>query len=159
MMRLPDFAPAQSGLRKREAERRKAHAIHCPPRYSSIPSPLAGEGQGGGSEARNRARSPSGAPPRTRKAGRNQRKLSPGPCFPRPDRAGVTRRAPVPVKRAPRGPVLLPAERCPGPPGCGVTSPARGHRGSLRFKDRLEKAIICQLTNYLRHGNILPTKG
>src|SRR5208282_3211729 len=35
---------------------------------------------------------------------------------------------PISVYRAPRGPVLLPVDRCPGPPGCGVTNPARRRR-------------------------------
>ena len=45
-----------------------------------------------------------------------------------PALAGVTRLLPVPVQRAPRRPVVLPDQRCPGPPGCGVTNPARGRR-------------------------------
>src|SRR5438105_9502649 len=36
--------------------------------------------------------------------------------------------SPAPVQRAPRGPVLMPAGRCPKPPECGVTKPARGDR-------------------------------
>jgi hypothetical protein len=36
--------------------------------------------------------------------------------------------SPAPVQRAPRGPVLMPVGRCPKPPECGVTKPARGDR-------------------------------
>jgi hypothetical protein len=35
---------------------------------------------------------------------------------------------PFPVQRAPRGGVLMPPDRVPGPPECGVTSPARRRR-------------------------------
>ena len=68
----------------------------------------------------NGARSPSGASPRTRHASRNQHWLSPRPCFLGPGSGGCHPPSPVPVQRAPRRPVVLPDQRCPGPPGCGV---------------------------------------
>ncbi len=42
--------------------------------------------------------------------------------------------SPAPVQRAPRGPVLVPAGRCPKPPECGVTKPARGDRSRCRLR-------------------------
>ena len=44
--------------------------------------------------------------------------------------------SPAPVQRAPRGPVIVPAGRCPKPPECGVTKPARGDRSRCRHQDR-----------------------
>jgi hypothetical protein len=73
----------------------------------------------------NGARSPSGASPRTRHASRNQHWLSPRPCFLRPGSGGCHPPSPVPVQRAPRRPVVLPDQRCPGPPGSGVQIRAR----------------------------------
>jgi hypothetical protein len=43
-------------------------------------------------------------------------------------RGHYPRRLGLGLRRAPRRPVLVPDERDPGPPECGVTSPARGHR-------------------------------
>ena len=45
--------------------------------------------------------------------------LSPRPCFLTGSR-GCHPPSPVPVQRAPRRPVFLPDQRCPGPPGSGV---------------------------------------
>ena len=73
----------------------------------------------------NGARSPSGASPRTRHASRNQHWLSPRPCFLGPGSGGCHPPSPVPVQRAPRRPVFLPDQRCPGPPGSGVQIRAR----------------------------------
>jgi hypothetical protein len=42
--------------------------------------------------------------------------------------AGIVRHALSQSSGAPRGPVVVPAEAMPGPPGSGVTSPARGNR-------------------------------
>src|SRR6202043_4151864 len=42
--------------------------------------------------------------------------------------------SPAPVQRAPRGPVLMPVGRCPKPPECGVTKPARGDRSRCRLR-------------------------
>ena len=42
-----------------------------------------------------------------------------------------------PVQRAPRRGVVMPPGRVPGPPECGVTSPARRRRPPLRLQDRL----------------------
>ena len=53
-----------------------------------------------------------------------------------------TRLAPIPVQRAPRGGVLVPPGRFPGPPGSGVTNPARGrrtHRRRFPAADPLER--------------------
>ena len=75
--------------------------------------------------APNGARSPSGASPRTRHASRNQHWLSPRPCFLGPGSGGCHPPSPVPVQRAPRRPVFLPDQRCPGPPGSGVQIRAR----------------------------------
>ena len=73
----------------------------------------------------NGARSPSGASPRTRHASRNQHWLSPRPCFLGPGSGGCHPPSPVPVQRAPRRPVVLPDQRCPGPPGSGTQIRAR----------------------------------
>jgi hypothetical protein len=43
------------------------------------------------------------------------------------------------LSEAPRAPVIMPAGTMPGPPGSGVTSPARRNRILLHFRDRLEK--------------------
>ena len=60
----------------------------------------------------------------TRHASRNQHWLSPRPCFLGPGSGGCHPPSPVPVQRAPRRPVVLPDQRCPGPPGTGVSRPA-----------------------------------
>jgi hypothetical protein len=52
----------------------------------------------------------------------------PRPCFPRLATAGVTRVRDRSCSGAPRGPVIVPAEPMPGPPGGRVTSPTRRNR-------------------------------
>ena len=51
-------------------------------------------------------------------------------------RAGVTRLSSVPVQRAPRRPVLMPAGMIPGPPGGMAASHARGDRTIRRLRPR-----------------------
>ena len=109
--------------RPREAKRRKAHAIHCPRFRKQVYAVCATRPLRG--RAPNGARSPSGASPRTCHASRNQHWLSPRPCFLGPGSRGYHPPSPVPVQRAPRRPVVLPDERCPGPPGSGVQIRAR----------------------------------
>ena len=58
-------------------------------------------------------------------ASRNQHWLSPRPCFLGPGSGGCHPPSPVPVQRAPHRPVILPDQRCPGPPGSGVQIRAR----------------------------------
>ena len=95
---------------KREAERRKAHANHSAPHQQT--SPFA---DASGAAARQfGARSPSGAPPR-HSPGRTHPPLAQlqFPRFLRPDLTGVTRFDLSRVYRAPRRPVVVPAERWP----------------------------------------------
>ena len=78
-------------------------------------------------------RSPLGAPPR-----RLPRKLmpwlSPGRVSWDAQQAGVTHRPLSQSSEAPRGPVVMPAESIPGPPGSGVASPARRNRTRSVFR-------------------------
>ena len=66
-----------------------------------------------------RARSPFGAPPR-RLPRKSMPWLSPGRVSWDMPRTGVTRRALSQSSGAPRGPVMVPAEAMPGPPGSGL---------------------------------------
>jgi len=74
-----------------------------------------------------RARAPPGAPPR-RLPRKSMPWLSPGRVSCDLRAAGVSRRALSQSSEAPRRPVIMPADPMPGPPGSGVTSPARGNR-------------------------------
>ena len=103
---------------KREAERRKAQSSRWPRVCKQVYAVCATHLLRGSALLRGALafrRSHRG----TRHAGRNQHWLSSGPCFP-----GLEL-APVPVKRAPRGPVLVPVERGPKPPGNGMQGRAR----------------------------------
>ena len=106
---------------KRSAERRMPSTVRATP-----VSVTACRCAGRGSAPKVGARSPSGAPLRhsprllplgsaSGRASWNYRVQTGGP-------------SPAPVQRAPRGPVVVPDGRCPKPPECGVTSPARGNR-------------------------------
>src|SRR5665213_3833556 len=68
-------------------------------------------------------RAPLGAPRRLASQ-LNAATQAPGPCF--LGRGNM----PVPVQRAPRGGVIMPPGRFPGPPGSKVTSLARRHRAA-----------------------------
>ena len=57
---------------------------------------------------------------------RLQRQFGSSPC--RALSALEAARGAVPVQRAPRRAVVMPPDRLPGRPGCGVTNPARGRR-------------------------------
>ena len=104
-----------SGAPKGALFRDRASGRGRPPRY---PPPLAGSNEGG---------SPLGAPPR-RLPRKSMPWLSPG----RASRDGRGRRRYLRhgsrLSDAPRAPVVMPAGSMPGPPGSGVTSPARGNR-------------------------------
>ena len=84
-------------------------------------------------------RSPLGAPPR-----RLPRKLmpwlSPGRVSWDLRAAGVSRRALSQSSEAPRRPVIMPADAMPGPPGSGVTSPARRNR--TRSTSRMSREYL-----------------
>jgi hypothetical protein len=73
------------------------------------------------------SRSPLGAPPR-RLPCKSMPWLSPGRASRETPSEGVTSAANRAYSEAPRAPVLMPAGTMPGPPGSGVTSPARRHR-------------------------------
>ena len=49
------------------------------------------------------------------------------------------RPSPVPVQRAPRAPVLMPADMIPKPPGNGPYPPARRHRTRFRLPEYLRE--------------------
>ncbi len=49
------------------------------------------------------------------------------------------RPSPVPVQRAPRAPVVMPADMIPKPPGNGPYLPARGHRTRSRLPEYLRE--------------------
>ena len=121
-----------------EARRKKARAIQCP-----FPCPFAlrcrRAGRGIGS-ARYGARSPSGASPR-RLPERANAPAQPRPRFPRAGGRGRYPRRHSRLSEAPRTPVIMPAGTIPGPPGSGVTNPARGNRISLRYQDRLSSNV------------------
>ena len=105
-------------LKRREAERRKAHGLGAAPRTQMLPPECAS-----GAAARHtgecchspmlRARTPSGAPPR-----RLPRKLmpwlSPGRVSWDVRMPGVTRHALSQSSEAPRRPVVMPAQTMPG---------------------------------------------
>src|SRR5580692_5992938 len=55
-------------------------------------------------------------------------RLSPGRASGERDDAGVTRTTERSYSDAPRTPVIVPAGPMPGPPGSGVTKPARRNR-------------------------------
>jgi len=130
---------------KREAERRKAHAIHvrvcadkcartcatyplrgCAP--TTPPSPACGGGSGKGAPAFRRSRlrhSPSATTPMAQPQNRVSRRLK---------LAGVLPACLQPsVKHAPCRPVLVPADRGPRAARVRIGNSARGHRPSLRF--------------------------
>ena len=111
-IRALPYATLKHASRKREAERRQAHhALAASADAAAIPA----------------GRSPLGAPPR-RLPRKSMPWLSPGRVSCDLHAAGVTRRTLSQSSEAPRGPVLVPAETMPEPPGSGVTSPARGNR-------------------------------
>jgi hypothetical protein len=118
---------------RREAERRQAHrSCMSAPRSQTLPPENAP-----GAVARHtdkrcrlpalRARSPLGAPPRylPRKL---MPRLSPGRASCEREDAGVTHIIERTHSDAPRAPVIVPAGSMPGPPGSGVTNPARRNR-------------------------------
>jgi hypothetical protein len=75
-----------------------------------------------------------------RQAGRNQHWLSPRTGFPAADKGKVFC-PPSPfaaVKRAPRGPVLVPVDRGPRAAGGGSHKSARGHRSRSAFREMVE---------------------
>ena len=92
--------------------------------------------------ARIASRSPFGAPPR-HSPGRTHPPLAQlqFPRFLRPDLAGVTRFDLSRVYRAPRRPVVMPAERWPSRPGA-VCETARRRRIPLRNQDRIRNAPL-----------------
>jgi len=134
-------ATARKPSRCREAERRKAQtaraaSIGCGARHAVRCCHLTAL----------RARAPSGAPPRTR-FGELTPPLSSSRAswatftfeettLPQTERLGVIGCHPhLPLSQSSEllaGRSLLPAGRCPEPPGSGVTSPARGHRTCFR---------------------------
>ena len=73
------------------------------------------------------ARSPSGAPRRLLSQ-RPNAATQPRPCFTRPRGRRRYPRRPPRLSEAPRAPVVMPTGTMPGPPGGGVTSPARRNR-------------------------------
>jgi len=105
-------------LRKREAKRRKAQAVHCPHRSS--------RGRGRRSDPKG-DRSPSGAPQR-RLPRRANARTQPRPRFTRNTMRRRYLRLESRLSEAPRTPVVVPEGTMPGPPGSGVTSPARRNR-------------------------------
>jgi hypothetical protein len=98
---------------KREAKRRKAH-------YALAASVDTAAGVIG-------TRSPSGAS-RRRLSQRANAATQPRPCFARSRGHGRYPRRQSRLSGAPRAPVVMPAGPMPGPPGSGVTSPARRNR-------------------------------
>jgi len=50
--------------------------------------------------------------------------------------------SPVPVQRAPRAPVVMPADMIPKPPGNGPYPPARGHRTRSDFRNTFAKGVL-----------------
>jgi hypothetical protein len=119
----PSFAKKESqASRRREAERRQAH-LHCP-RHTVRRCRLSVRRRGRGSSG---SRSPLGAPPRhlPRKV---MPWLSPGRVSWDVRNRGRYPRPLSQSSEAPRRPVVMPADPMPGPPGSGVTSPARRNR-------------------------------
>jgi hypothetical protein len=124
------FSDKDHAPRKREAERRKAHAIHCPRLRKQVYAVCATR-----LSARKRAKRSALAFRRsrrgTRHAGRNQHWLSPGPCFPglslRQSRLSVLHAdrswcRPNGVQSRPGAGVTSPRARAPHPaPSVGVT--------------------------------------
>jgi hypothetical protein len=118
---FPRFASASA--EPRGAERRKAQ-WSSGPRHANRCCHLRARGRGSASSG---MRSPSGASPR-RLSRRPNARTQPRPRF---TRAGGRRCYPRRQSRlsgAPRAPVVMPAGTMPGPPGSGVTSPARRNR-------------------------------
>ena len=112
------FSDQDHAPRKKEAKRRKAQAVHCPHRSS--------RGRGRRSDP-NGDRSPSGAPQR-RLPRRANARTQPRPRFTRNTMRRCYLRLESRLSEAPRAPVIMPAGTMPGPPGSGVTSPARRNR-------------------------------
>ncbi len=103
---------------RRSAERRTIHW----PRMHQQTSPMPGAAAGLCG-----ARSPSGAS-RRRLSQRANAATQPRPCFARPRGCRRYPRRQSHLSGAPRAPVVMPAGTIPGPPGSGVTSPARRNR-------------------------------
>ena len=104
--------------RKREAKRRKTHAIRCPHRSSRKRRCRSGP---------NGDRSPSGAPLR-RLPRRANARTQPRPRFTRNTIRRRYLRLESRLSQAPGTPVVMPEGSIPKPPGSGVTSPARRNR-------------------------------
>jgi hypothetical protein len=88
---------------------------------------------GRGGAPLSRARSPCGAPPR-RSSKRPNASAQPRPRFARPRGHGRYPHHRSHLSGAPRAPVVMPAGTMPGPPGSGVTSPARRNRTRSMFR-------------------------
>jgi hypothetical protein len=116
-------AIAKNPPERREAERRKAQCV-LEPRHTRRRCRLKVRGRGSGSSG---SRSPLGAPPR-RLRRKSMPPLSPGRVSRDAADEGVTSAMHRGYSEAPRGPVVVPAEAMPEPPGSGVTSPARENR-------------------------------
>jgi hypothetical protein len=118
------FRPApsnQRGRRSAEAERR----IPTMPRLAGAAARQIG------------ARSPSGASPR-HSPKRPNASAQPRPRFARVRGCGRYLHRHSRLSQAPGAPVIMPGGTLPGPPGSGVTSPARGNRTPLRDQACLE---------------------
>ncbi len=94
------------------------------PRHTEKCCHLPVPGRGGASSG---MRSPSGAPPRLLSQ-RPNASTQPRPRFPRSRGCGRYPHHQSRLSKAPCAPVIMPAGTMPGPPGSGVTSPARRNR-------------------------------
>ncbi len=114
--RSPSKRRASGNKGRRSAERRKPSVVRTVP-------PI---GRGRGSDPSG-DRSPSGAPQR-RLPRRANARTQPRPRFTRNTMRRRYLRLESRLSEAPRAPVVMPEGTMPGPPGSGVTSPARRNR-------------------------------
>ena len=112
--------PPQKNEGRRSAGRR--NVFGAAPHHQMLPPDRAS-----GAAAALRGRSPLGAPPRFLSQ-RPNALTQPRPRFTRTGGRGRYPHHQSRLSEAPRAPVVLPAGTIPGPPGSGVTSPARRNR-------------------------------
>ena len=127
----PDFAALIRATKKeREAERRETRSHEPRPSGRDAPSehPRPAEMHGGGS--------PLGVPPRLSPRGLTSPKARLEPGFLGREMSRALPGVSVPVQRAPRMPVGMPADMMPKPPGSEADNPARGHRTHPRPSQR-----------------------
>jgi hypothetical protein len=86
-----------------------------------------------------RSGSPVGVPPRFSPRGLTSTQGATQAMLPGTRSGRCYRPSPVPVQRAPRAPVIVPADMMPKPPGNGPYPPARGHRTRSRLPEYLRE--------------------